>query len=281
MPTPATIIVDGKVLAQERLVKLAAAIQTLSRPPRLVVVLVGDDPASVKYVERKRQTGASVGIVVLVHHLPQSTTTAEAQAVIAKIIQTDAVDGLIVQLPLPEHIDTVAVLNSVPAAVDVDCLTATNWYALEQGNPLFIPPVAGAVLDIFDYYRIELTGMEVVLVGYGRLVGQPLSLLLRQRPVHVSVCTAGSADLAQVLPTADVIISGVGQPGLITGELVKAGAIVIDVGSSLVNGKLKGDVDFDSVAPKARLITPTPGGVGPLTVVRLLENVVQAAQNKV
>lgn len=266
-------IVSGKTISQGILARLKAQIKKQGLKPHLAVVLVGTDPASQTYVRKKQEAAAGVGVKFSLYEFLGEMKTAQ---LIAKIhqIQSQPISAIIVQLPLPPGIDKQRVLNELNPELDVDFLSWESLGKLVIGENRLVPPSPGAILEILKYYKIELSGKHVVLVGQGDLIGKPLTNLLIHLPVTLTTCNKETKNLAQYTRQADVLITGVGKAGLISAKMVKKGAVVIDAGVSFVGKKMFGDVKFDEVAPIASLITPTPGGVGPITVAKLLENTV-------
>lgn len=274
-------IVDGNKIAGEILADLKDKVIKLKSAgisPRLVVVLVGEDPASVTYTKKKREAGEPIGIVVEIKKYSGDVSQEELIKNIKEINEQQP-HGIIVQLPLPKYLDKQKVLDAIDPFLDVDCLTSVNKQKLTVGEKLrLLPPAASAILKILDFYRIELNRMKVLLVGSGDLVGRPLAALLRQKKVGFELANSKTENLSELAARADVIITGVGKPGLIHGGMVKNDTVIIDAATSeSETGELSGDVDFESVSKKARLISPVPGGVGPVTVAMLLNNVVDSA----
>jgi len=286
-------LLDGRALATQIEGSLRAEVDTFAamfgRRPRLVVVLVGDLAASGSYVKSKAAAADRVGIDSEVIRLPATVTTAELVAVVAEIVREEhgRADGILVQLPLPEHVDTVAVLDAVPPDRDVDGFHPENAGLLSQGRPRFVPCTAAGVQRMLIDAGIETAGRHAVIIGRSDIVGKPLSLLLASRgpggDATVTLCHSRSADLPAITRQADILVAAVGRPGLVTADMVKAGAAVIDVGINRITGpagggRLVGDVDYDAVREVAGWISPVPGGVGPLTVAMLLANTVLAAE---
>jgi methylenetetrahydrofolate dehydrogenase (NADP+)/methenyltetrahydrofolate cyclohydrolase len=286
-------LLDGRALAARIEGSLRAEVDTFAamfgRRPRLVVVLVGDLAASGSYVKSKAAAADRVGIDSEVIRLPATATTAELVAVVAEIVREEhgPADGILVQLPLPEHVDTVAVLDAVPPDRDVDGFHPENAGLLSQGRPRFVPCTAAGVQRMLIDAGIETAGRHAVIIGRSDIVGKPLSLLLASRgpggDATVTLCHSRSADLPAITRQADILVAAVGRPGLVTADMVKAGAAVIDVGINRITGpdgggRLVGDVDYDAVREVAGWISPVPGGVGPLTVAMLLANTVLAAE---
>jgi methylenetetrahydrofolate dehydrogenase (NADP+)/methenyltetrahydrofolate cyclohydrolase len=288
-------ILDGKALAnaiEESLCDEVAAFTTAAgRAARLVVVLVGEIAASASYVAAKARAAARVGIDADVIRVAGSADTAALVALISGIARGShgPVDGILVQLPLPRHVDTLAVLDAVPADRDVDGFHPENAGLLSQWRPRFIPCTAAGVQRLLVDAGIATAGRRAVIVGRSDIVGKPLALLLSARgpggDATVTICHSHTADLAEHCRTADILVAAVGRPGLITAEMVKPGATVIDVGINRVEtptgSRLVGDVDFSAVATVAGAITPVPGGVGPLTVAMLLANTLLAAELRI
>lgn len=285
-------LLDGRALATQIEGSLRAEVDTFAamfgRRPRLVVVLVGDLAASGSYVKSKAAAAGRVGIDSELIRLPATATTAELVAVVAKIVREEhgPADGVLVQLPLPEQVDTVAVLDAVPPDRDVDGFHPENAGLLSQGRPRFVPCTAAGVQRMLIDAGIETAGRHAVIIGRSDIVGKPLSLLLASRgpggDATVTLCHSRSADLPAITRQADILVAAVGRPGLVTADMVKPGAAVIDVGINRITepdggGRLVGDVDYDAVREVAGWISPVPGGVGPLTVAMLLANTVLAA----
>jgi methylenetetrahydrofolate dehydrogenase (NADP+)/methenyltetrahydrofolate cyclohydrolase len=287
MSGPATIL-DGRALATRIEADLRAEVETFaamfSRRPRLVVVLVGDLAASASYVKSKAAAAARVGIDAEVVPVPVTATTDELVELVRSLARDESgpADGILVQLPLPAHMDTVAVLDAVPPDRDVDGFHPQNAGLLSQGRPRFVPCTAAGVQRMLIDAGIETAGRHAVIVGRSDIVGKPLALLLagkgRGGDATVTIAHSRSRDLAAITRQADILVAAVGRPGLINAEMVKPGAAVIDVGINRVAGRLVGDVEFEPVAAVAGWISPVPGGVGPLTVAMLLANTLLAAE---
>jgi methylenetetrahydrofolate dehydrogenase (NADP+)/methenyltetrahydrofolate cyclohydrolase len=286
-------ILDGRALAARIEESLRGEVETYAtvfrRRPRLVVVLVGDLAASGSYVKSKAAAAARVGIDSEVIRAPATATTSELVALVAAIAREEhgPADGILVQLPLPEQVDAVAVLDAVPPDRDVDGFHPENAGLLSQGRPRFIPCTAAGVQRMLLDAGIETAGRHAVIVGRSDIVGKPLALLLASRgrggDATVTLCHSRSADLAGITRQADILVAAVGRPRLVTADMVKPGAAVIDVGINRITGsdgtsRLVGDVEHDSVRQVAGWISPVPGGVGPLTVAMLLANTLLAAE---
>jgi methylenetetrahydrofolate dehydrogenase (NADP+) / methenyltetrahydrofolate cyclohydrolase len=290
-------ILDGRALATRIEAELRAEVETFAamfdRRPRLVVVLVGDLAASASYVKSKAAAASRVGIDSEVVAVPGTATTEDLVALVGSVVAGGhgPADGILVQLPLPPHVDTVAVLDAVPPDRDVDGFHPVNAGLLSQGRPRFVPCTAAGVQRLLIDAGVETAGKHAVIVGRSDIVGKPLALLLSAKPPRtaapgqgggcdatVTISHSRSADLADLTRQADILVAAVGRPNLITAEMVKPGATVIDVGINRVEGRLVGDVDFEGVCRVAGRITPVPGGVGPLTVAMLLANTLLAAE---
>ncbi|MFM7207299.1 MAG: bifunctional 5,10-methylenetetrahydrofolate dehydrogenase/5,10-methenyltetrahydrofolate cyclohydrolase [Planctomycetaceae bacterium] len=290
-------VLDGRALAGRIETSLRNEVETFAgmfrRRPRLVVVLVGDVAASASYVKSKAAAAGRVGIDSVVIPVAETATTADLVALVQAIAREEhgLADGILVQLPLPPHVDAVAVLDAVPPDRDVDGFHPENAGLLSQGRPRFIPCTAAGVQRMLIDAAIPTAGRHVVIVGRSDIVGKPLALLLAQRPpigcppdgaggcdATVTICHSRSGDLGRFTRQADILVAAVGKPGLITADMVRPGAAVIDVGINRVAGRLVGDVDQRSVGEVAGWISPVPGGVGPMTVAMLISNTLLAAE---
>jgi methylenetetrahydrofolate dehydrogenase (NADP+)/methenyltetrahydrofolate cyclohydrolase len=267
-------IVDGKTLANKLLNQLKTQIKTSGLKPHLAVILVGNDKPSETYVRKKKEAAQSIGVKFSLYKFSSSVKEEKLIAEIKKI-QKQNLSGIIVQLPLPKGLDKKKVLNALNPEIDVDFLTWESLGKLVIADNSLIPPSPGAILEILNYYKVNLRGKHIVLVGQGDLIGKPLTNLFIHMPVTLTTCNKDTKNLGELTRKADILISGVGKAGLIKADMVKKGAVVIDAGVSFVNKKMHGDVDFNAVSKVASLITPTPGGVGPVTVAKLLENTVK------
>jgi methylenetetrahydrofolate dehydrogenase (NADP+) / methenyltetrahydrofolate cyclohydrolase len=275
-------IIDGKAVSAEvrgRVrTQVAEHAQRCGRAPALATVLVGDDPASEVYVRNKRRACEEAGIRSVHHGLAATTAEADLLELIGSLGADDAIDGILVQLPLPDRIDPDAVLAAIDPAKDVDGLTPTNAGLLASGTPGLVPCTPAGVIELLDHAGAELDGAEAVVVGRSKLVGRPLASLLLGRNATVTTCHSRTRDLARTCARADVLVAAVGRPRLIGVEAVKPGAVVIDVGMNRIDGSLVGDVDFEAVRSVAGAITPVPGGVGPMTIAMLMVNTLNAAR---
>ncbi len=271
-------ILDGKALAGRIKEELRGKCGHLARAPQLAVVLVGDDPASAIYVRNKERDCRECGIDCRDHRLPADTTQEALLALIRELNRDDAVDGILVQLPLPGHLDGAQVLRTIDPDKDVDAFHPENVGRLLLGQPRYLPCTPAGILALLREYAIDPAGKHCVVVGRSNIVGKPLALLLLQADATVTVCHSKTPDLADQCRRADILVSAAGQAGLITADMVRPHAVVIDVAMNRgADGRLCGDVDFGAAAQRADYITPVPGGVGPMTRAMLMENTYQAA----
>ena len=274
-------IIDGKSLAAAVRASVGPAIEQLAargRRPGLAVILVGDDPASRIYVRNKVRACEETGLRWELHEYPAGVDEATLLARLAELDRDARVHGILVQLPLPAHLDTQRVLAAISPSKDIDGFHAQNLGALVSGKPGFVPCTPAGVMRMLESEGVPLAGRHAAVVGRSNIVGKPAALLLLQRDATVTICHSKTVDLAAITRRADVLIAAVGRARLITAEMVKPGACVIDVGTNrLADGKLCGDVDFGRVKEVAGWITPVPGGVGPMTVAMLVSNTVRAA----
>jgi methylenetetrahydrofolate dehydrogenase (NADP+)/methenyltetrahydrofolate cyclohydrolase len=278
-------IIDGKAIAADIRREVRELSDRLAaqgkRRPGLAVVLVGDDPASHVYVRNKRAACEECGFVSVSHDLPHSATQAELLSLIERLNGDDTIDGILVQVPLPDHIDERVVIEAVSPSKDVDGFHPYNVGRLALRNPLMRPCTPYGVIRLLDRCGINPKGMHSVVVGASNLVGRPMALELLLAGATVTVCHRFTADLRSHVERAELLVVAVGKPGLIPGEWVKPGAVVVDVGiNRLPDGKLCGDVQFEVARERASWITPVPGGVGPMTIACLLHNTLQAAQRR-
>ncbi len=273
-------VLDGKAVAATVREEVTARVAALGFVPGLATVLVGDDPASHVYVRNKRRAAEQVGIRSIHHELPAEVSQAELESLIESLNRDPDVHAILVQLPLPEGLDSQAVTARIDPAKDADGLHPTNLGLLVLDRPGLRPCTPSGVMRILEHHGIETRGRRAVIVGRSFLVGRPLALMLSSRGVDATVTVAHSrtADLATVTAEADILVAAVGSPGLIGADHVKPGATVIDVGINRTEAGLVGDVDFEAVRRVASAITPVPGGVGPMTVAMLMHNTVSAAE---
>jgi len=271
-------ILDGKKIADRLLAKIDREIKKQRLKLKLAAVLVGNDPASLSFVGRKKQACGKVGVGFALYRFSINISQKILEKQVRKIAKDQKISGIIIQLPLPKSIDTDSILNLVPLGKDVDGLSRKGLEKFKKGKSKISPPVVGAVKKLLQVYKIKIRGKKVLVIGKGRLVGQPLTTWLPRQGTIVLTADKSTKNLAGLCLKADIIISGVGKPGLISGEMIKKGAVIIDVGSSKKAGRIVGDVNFESCAKKAGAISPVPGGVGPLTVACLLENLLKLDQ---
>jgi methylenetetrahydrofolate dehydrogenase (NADP+) / methenyltetrahydrofolate cyclohydrolase len=274
--------IDGKAVAtavRERVrVDVAAYEEEAGRAPTLATVIVGDDPASEIYVRNKHRACEDVGMRSVHHGLEAATSQEELLELVGALGEDDDIDGILVQIPLPEHLDPDAVVGALDPGKDVDGLTPVNAGLLAHGTPNLVPCTPAGVMELLRHEGMELEGAEAVVVGRSKLVGVPVARLLLSADATVTVCHSRTHDLAATCARADVLVAAVGVPKLIGADAVKPGAVVIDVGMNRTEDGLCGDVDFDAAAEVAAAITPVPGGVGPMTIAMLLVNTLQAAR---
>jgi len=277
-------IIDGKAIAAEMRKQISADVKVLidqGVTPGLAVVLVGEDPASRVYVSMKEKACATTGIYSVEHKLSAETNEAELLALIAILNGDEKIDGILVQLPLPGHIDEAKVLEAISPDKDVDGFHPYNVGRLVTGNPVFQPCTPYGVMKMLEHTGIDLKGKEVVIIGRSNIVGKPLALMCLAEHATVTICHSRTVDLPQKVAAADVVIAAVGQPEMIKGAWIKKGAVVIDVGVNRVaEKKLVGDVEFVAACENAAAITPVPGGVGPMTITMLLYNTLVSAKRR-
>lgn len=275
-------LIDGKLIAKHINETTARRVMRLKKDAgvttKLAVVLVGDDPPSETYVRNKGRAAKKVGMEFTLHRLTESQSTAQLVAEIENIQADDTVSGLIVQLPLPEHIDTNTILHAIRPELDVDCLTDMNLGKLVMQTNNILPPTPGAVFSILKYLEIDLVGKNVTIIGVGPLVGKPLAIMMMNERASVTTCNSKTKDMKKKCLSANIIVTGVGKKDIVRGDMVPEGAIVIDTGVSFEHNIMYGDVNVDEVIRKAAWVTPTPGGVGPITVAQLLLNTVICAE---
>jgi len=276
-------IIDGKVVSKAVKERVAEEVKQLKEKrvyPCLAVILVGEDQASQVYVRNKQKACEETGIISRQFNLPADIGQEKLIRLIYDLNIDEAIDGILVQLPLPPGYDEKAVLNAVSPYKDVDAFHPKNVGKIMIGEYDFLPCTPAGVMEMLDYYNIEVAGKECVVVGRSNIVGKPMSMLLLHKDGTVTTAHSKTNDLTEVCRRADILVVAVGSPGFITADMVKDGAVVIDVGINRVDGKLCGDVDFENVSRKTSWITPVPGGVGPMTIAMLMQNTVIAAKNQ-
>ena len=278
-------ILDGKAVSlkvKESVKVRAEELKKFGVEPTLAVILVGEDKASQTYVRAKEKACNEYGIKSVAHRLSENTTQAELLALINVLNLDDSIHGILVQLPLPKHIDTNTVLATIDPAKDVDGFHAVNVGKLVSGLDGFVPCTPLGVMEILKEYGIDVAGLNAVVIGRSNIVGKPMANLLLNASATVTVTHSKTKNLKEICKNADLIVAAIGKPFFLKADMVKDGAVVVDVGiNRLDDGRLVGDVDFDEVAPKCSYITPVPGGVGPMTIAMLLNNTVLAAQAKI
>ena len=274
-------IIDGKAISteirQELKQRVIAFEELFGFKPGLAVIIVGTDPASKVYVNNKRKACEEIGYNSFVYELPSDTTEKHLLDLIYYLNGQEAVHGILVQLPLPEHINEEKVIQAIKATKDVDAFHPQNVGKLMLGTPSFKPCTPAGVMELLKRSNVDITGKECVIVGRSNIVGKPMAMLLLQANGTVTVCHSKTKDLKEVCRRADILVVAIGKPKFITADMVKEGAVVIDVGINRVDGKLCGDVDFDNIKEVASAITPVPGGCGPMTIAMLMQNTFEAA----
>ena len=277
-------ILDGKAVSAHVREQVKAEVEALAKqgvPVGLAVIIVGDDPASRTYVNNKKKACAAAGIRSEEYALPAETTQEELLALVETLNKKPDVNGILCQLPLPAHLDEKAVIAAIAPEKDVDAFHAVNVGHIMIGDYAFLPCTPAGIMEMLRYYDIDIAGKNCVVIGRSNIVGKPMAMLLLQQNGTVTICHSKTRDLAAHTRNADILVAAVGIPHFVTADMVKAGAVVIDVGMDRdENGKLCGDVDFGGVEPKASYITPVPGGVGPVTIATLLKNTVTAAKQQ-
>lgn len=277
-------ILDGKNVSarvKEKVKFEALNLKNQGIEPALAVILVGEDKASQTYVAAKEKACIACEIKSVMHRLSESTTQSELIALIDVLNLDDGIDGILVQLPLPKHIDTNKILETISPAKDVDGFAAINVGKLASGLDGFVPCTPLGIMEIFKAYDINLEGKNAVVIGRSNIVGKPMANLLLNANATVTVTHSKTRNLKEICAGADILVAAIGRADFVTADMVKDGAVVIDVGiNRMDDGKLKGDVKFDEVAPKCSFITPVPGGVGPMTIAMLLSNTIKSAKNR-
>jgi methylenetetrahydrofolate dehydrogenase (NADP+)/methenyltetrahydrofolate cyclohydrolase len=271
--------IDGKALAAKLRGRVAEDVRAFGEPVCLATILVGDDPASHVYVGSKHKASHEAGIESRDHRFPSDTAESEILDLIAELNADDDVDGILVQLPLPDHMDEPTVLRAVDPAKDVDGFHVLNAGRLYLGEPFLVPATPLGIMEMLAEYGVELKGKDAVVIGRSEIVGKPMAMLLLAEHATVTICHSRTADLAEHTRRADILVSAVGRAGLVTPDMVKPGATVIDVAMNRTDAGLVGDVD-PAVFEVAGLMTPVPGGVGPMTIAMLLRNTLTAAQHR-
>lgn len=279
------VIIDGKAVSQQTREKIAVETNELKEKtgitPGLAVVIVGDDPASRVYVNNKKKACAEVGFYSEEHALPAETTQEELVKLVKELNSREEIDGILVQLPLPKHIDEKAVIEAISPKKDVDAFHEQNVGKIMIGNYSFLPCTPAGIVELIDSIGVDVTGMECVVIGRSNIVGKPMAMLMLHKNATVTICHSRTKNLPEVCRRADILIAAVGIAKFVKADMVKPGAIVIDVGMDRdENGKLCGDVDFENVKEVAGYLTPVPGGVGPMTISMLMKNTLTAAKER-
>ena len=278
-------LIDGKVISSyvKNCVKEQVAyLKNEGITTGLAVIIVGEDPASKVYVANKKKACEALGIISEEYALPENTTQEELLALIDELNNKDSINGILCQLPLPKHLDEQAVINAILPEKDVDAFHPQNVGKIMLGEYDFVPCTPAGIMEMLAYENIDITGKTCVVIGRSNIVGKPMGMLLLHKNGTVTICHSRTKNLKEVCQTADILVAAVGRPNFVTADMVKEGAVVIDVGINRVDGKLVGDVDFEAVKEKCEAITPVPGGVGPMTIAMLMQNTLTAAkkQNK-
>lgn len=275
-------LIDGREMAKQMRIDIKKEIEQLKVAPKLVVVLVGEDPASKVYVKNKEKFAERVGMDSELIKLPESTSEEELLSLIEKLNNDKSVNGILVQFPVPKHISQENIMNNISPQKDVDGLNQISIGKLVAGVEGLTPCTPTGAVQLIKSTGIEISGKNAVVIGRSLLVGKPVAMMLLKENATVTICHSRTKDLAAEIKRADIVVAAVGVANLVTGDMIKQGAVVIDVGMNSVDGKLCGDVEFDTAKQKASYITPVPGGVGPMTISNLLNNTLKAykAQNK-
>ena len=276
-------IIDGKIISasvKERVKAEVSALKEKGITVGLAVIIVGEDPASKVYVSNKKKACENLGIISEEYALPESTTNEELLALIDELNSKPSINGILCQLPLPSHLDEKLIINSIDPEKDVDAFHPFNVGKIMIGDFDFLPCTPAGVMEMLKYENIEVEGKTCVVIGRSNIVGKPMNMLLLHQNGTVTVCHSKTKNLKEVCKNADILVAAVGRPKFVTEDMVKEGAVVIDVGINRVDGKLCGDVDFENVKNKISAITPVPGGVGPMTIAMLMQNTLTAAKKQ-
>lgn len=275
-----TTIIDGIKLAKKISDELKQEFSKIKYEIRLAIVLVGENEASRSFILQKKKFAEEINVKLKIYKISENISTRKLRKKIVEISKISKNKGIIVQLPLPENIDTQRILNAIPEDKDIDVLTERNLGKLMTNRLKILPPSVSVIKKIFEEYKVDLENKNVVVVGFGQLVGKPISVYLLNNGATVSVLNKNTKDISEFTKNADILISATGKPHLIKKEMIKEGTIVIDFGFSKINGKIVGDVDFENVIKKASLITPTPGGTGPILVAMIFQNLLNLVKSK-
>lgn len=278
-----TKIIDGKAISaavKERVKEQVAELNRKGISVGLAVIIVGEDPASKVYVANKKKACEALGIVSEEYALPESTTEEELLNLINELNNKKSINGILCQLPLPRHLDEKLIINSILPEKDVDAFHPHNVGRIMIGDYDFVPCTPAGIMEMLAYENIEVQGKTCVVIGRSNIVGKPMGMLLLHKNGTVTICHSRTENLAEVCKKADILVAAVGKAGFVTPDMVKEGAVVIDVGMNRENGKLCGDVDYEAVKDKTSAITPVPGGVGPMTIAMLMQNTLTAAKKQ-
>ena len=278
-----TKIIDGKVISASVKDRVKAEVEVLKLQgvtTGLAVIIVGEDPASKVYVANKKKACEALGIISEEYALPENTTQEELLNLIDTLNKKKSINGILCQLPLPRHLDEQAVINAILPEKDVDAFHPANVGKIMLGDYDFVPCTPAGIMEMLQYENIDISGKTCVVIGRSNIVGKPMGMLLLHKNGTVTICHSRTNDLAEVCKQADILVAAVGRPNFVTADMVKEGAVVIDVGINRVDGKLVGDVDFANVKDKCSAITPVPGGVGPMTIAMLMQNTLTAAKKQ-
>ncbi len=276
-------LIDGKIISASVKERVRLEVEALKKEgitTGLAVIIVGEDPASKVYVANKKEACEMLGIISEEYALPENTTQEELLALIEELNNKDTINGILCQLPLPKHLDEQAVINAILPSKDVDAFHPQNVGKIMLGDYDFVPCTPAGIMEMLEYENIDISGKTCVVIGRSNIVGKPMGMLLLHKNGTVTICHSRTKDLASVCKNADILVAAVGRPNFVTADMVKEGAVVIDVGINRVDGKLVGDVDFNAVKDKCSAITPVPGGVGPMTIAMLMQNTLTAAKKQ-
>ena len=276
-------LIDGKIISASVKERVRLEVEALKKEgitTGLAVIIVGEDPASKVYVANKKKACEMLGIISEEYALPENTTQEELLALIEELNNKDTINGILCQLPLPKHLDEQAVINAILPSKDVDAFHPQNVGKIMLGDYDFVPCTPAGIMEMLEYENIDISGKTCVVIGRSNIVGKPMGMLLLHKNGTVTICHSRTKDLASVCKEADILVAAVGRPNFVTADMVKEGAVVIDVGINRVDGKLVGDVDFNADKDKCSAITPVPGGVGPMTIAMLMQNTLTAAKKQ-